>query len=81
MTSPRRLWAEIGIVLGLSLGASAVYSIVAIVNPDSGPGGGPPNDDYAHGLADLRAGGVGLLGYVATGYGARSAAAVKASVP
>ncbi|TQL47334.1 hypothetical protein FB562_0390 [Homoserinimonas aerilata] len=28
----RRLWAEIGIVLGLSLGASAVYSIVAIVN-------------------------------------------------
>lgn len=27
-----RLWAEIGIVLGLSLGASAVYSIVAIIN-------------------------------------------------
>jgi membrane protease YdiL (CAAX protease family) len=31
-STPRRLWAEIGIVLGLSLGASAVYSIVAIVN-------------------------------------------------
>ena len=30
--SRRRLWAEIGIVLGLSLGASALYSIVAIVN-------------------------------------------------
>ncbi len=28
----RRTWVEIGIVLGLSLGASAVYSIVAIVN-------------------------------------------------
>ena len=60
--------------------AAARAPIVAIVNPDSGPGGGPPNDDYAHGLADLRAGGVGLLGYVATGYGARSAAAVKADV-
>ena len=30
--SRRRLWAEIGIVLGLSLGASALYSIVAIIN-------------------------------------------------
>ncbi|MGV8970559.1 MAG: CPBP family intramembrane glutamic endopeptidase [Microbacteriaceae bacterium] len=27
-----RLWAEIAIVLGLSLGASAVYSIIAIIN-------------------------------------------------
>lgn len=33
LTTPgrRRLWAEVAIVLGLSLGASAVYSIVAIV--------------------------------------------------
>jgi uncharacterized protein len=31
-TSRRRLRLEIGIVLGLSLGASAVYSVVAIVN-------------------------------------------------
>ena len=30
--SRRRLWAEVLIVLGLSLGASAAYSIVAIVN-------------------------------------------------
>ena len=30
--SRRRVWAEIGIVLGLSLGASAIYSIVAILN-------------------------------------------------
>jgi uncharacterized protein len=30
--SRRRIGAEIGIVLGLSLGASAVYSIVAIIN-------------------------------------------------
>lgn len=30
--SRRRLWIEIGIVLALSLGASAIYSIVAIIN-------------------------------------------------
>ena len=28
----RRLWSEVLIVLGLSLGASAVYSVVAIAN-------------------------------------------------
>jgi uncharacterized protein len=28
----RRLWAEIGIVLGLSLGASAAYSVVSLAN-------------------------------------------------
>lgn len=31
-SSPRRIWVEIAIVLGLSLGASALYSIVAIIN-------------------------------------------------
>ena len=31
-TSAKRVWAEIAIVLGLSLGASALYSVVAIVN-------------------------------------------------
>lgn len=60
--------------------AGARVPIVAIINPNNGPNGGPPNDDYVHGLADLRAGGVGLLGYVPTGYGKRSADAVKADV-
>jgi uncharacterized protein len=32
LSSPRRIGAEVLIVMGLSLGASAVYSIVAIVN-------------------------------------------------
>ncbi|MDH6180379.1 membrane protease YdiL (CAAX protease family) [Microbacteriaceae bacterium SG_E_30_P1] len=32
IASRRRVWWEIGIVLGLSLGASAAYSIVSIVN-------------------------------------------------
>jgi len=31
-SSRRRLWAEVLIVLGLSLGASAVYSVIAIIN-------------------------------------------------
>lgn len=60
--------------------AAARVPVTAIVNPDSGPGGGPPNSDYAHGLAELRAAGVALLGYVATGYGARPAADVKADI-
>lgn len=60
--------------------AASQVPITAIINPNSGPDGGPPNSDYAHGLAELRAAGVSLLGYVATGYGARSAAAVKADI-
>ena len=60
--------------------AAARVPVTAIINPDSGPGGGPPNSDYEHGLAELRAAGVVLLGYVATGYGARPAADVKADI-
>ncbi|PRY69408.1 CAAX prenyl protease-like protein [Glaciihabitans tibetensis] len=32
LDSPRRIWAEVSIVLALSLGASAVYSLVSIIN-------------------------------------------------
>lgn len=60
--------------------AAARVPITAVINPNSGPDGGPPNSDYARGLADLRAAGVSLLGYVATGYGSRPAAAVKADI-
>ena len=59
--------------------AAARVPVTAIINPDSGPGGGPPNSDYEHGLAEQRVAGVVLLGYVATGYGARPAADVKAA--
>ena len=54
--------------------------ITAIINPNSGPDGGSPNDDYVHGLTDLRNGGIKILGYVATGYGNRDIAAVKAEI-
>lgn len=54
--------------------------ITAIINPNNGPDGGPPNEDFVRGMADLRAGGVGMIGYVYTGYGNRSASAVKADI-
>ena len=38
--------------------ANKQVPITAIINPDSGPGGCPPNSDYQRGIADLRAGGV-----------------------
>lgn len=53
--------------------------IWAIINPASGPGG-PPNSDYVRGLADLRAAGVTMIGYVYTDYGNRDLATVKAEV-
>jgi hypothetical protein len=49
--------------------AAAQVNITAIINPNSGPDGGPPNSDFVRGMSDLAAGGVTMLGYVATGYG------------
>lgn len=54
--------------------------ITAIINPNNGPDGGPPNADFVIGMNALRAGGVGMIGYVHTSYGARSAAEVKADI-
>ncbi|MBK7978317.1 MAG: spherulation-specific family 4 protein [Deltaproteobacteria bacterium] len=60
--------------------AASQVPITAIVNPDNGPGGAPPNSDYDVGLTLLRDSGVTLVGYVYTSYGARDLAAVKADV-
>ena len=60
--------------------ANAAVPITAIVDPANGPGGGGPNADYLVGLADLRSGGVTMLGYAYTSYGARPAADVKADI-
>lgn len=54
--------------------------ITAIINPDNGPGIGFPNDDYVHGMADLRAGGVQMIGYVYTSYGTRPLTNVLADI-
>jgi hypothetical protein len=52
---------------------------VAIINPNSGPGG-KPNSDYAKGLKLLQQGGVKTIGYVATNYGKRPIEQVKADI-
>ncbi len=63
--------------------AASQVPITAIINPNSGPNGGPPNADYIHGMGDLSTAGVKMVGYVSTRYGKtneRSLAAVKADV-
>lgn len=59
---------------------NAIAPITAIINPQNGPNGGPPNSDYATGMAALQDAGVGMLGYVYTQYGARALSAVQADV-
>jgi Spherulation-specific family 4 len=53
--------------------AAASIPIEAIMNPDSGPGPGV-NSDYVTAVQNLQAAGGTVIGYVATGYGARDAA-------
>jgi hypothetical protein len=60
--------------------AGAMVPITAIIDPANGPGANFPNSDYAHGMADLAAGGVTMVGYVYTSYGARSASLVKSDI-
>jgi Spherulation-specific family 4 len=59
--------------------AARKIPVVAIINPNSGPGG-KPNSDYAQGLKLLQQGGVKTIGYVATNYGKRPIEQVKADV-
>jgi Spherulation-specific family 4 len=51
--------------------AAARIPIEAIMNPDSGPGPGV-NSDYVTAVQNLQAAGGKVIGYVATGYGARA---------
>jgi len=60
-------------------GANGQVPVTAVINPSNGPGG-PPNENYQHGLSDLRAAGVTILGYVYTSYGARDINVVKAEI-
>lgn len=71
--APAYIWDDVA-----AQGSNA--PIVAIINPDSGPGLGFPNTDYLHGMADLRAGGVQMIGYVYTSYGARPLTNVLADI-
>ena len=60
--------------------AAGQVPVTAVINPNNGPDGWPPNADYVAGLNDLRSAGVTILGYVYTSYGARSLAVVKADI-
>ncbi len=60
--------------------AAEQVPIVAIINPNNGPDGKPPNRDYERGLQDLRQADVTLLGYVSTKYGDRSIEEVKQDI-
>jgi hypothetical protein len=56
---PNYIWDDVA-------AANSKVPVTAIINPSNGPGGGPPNENYQHGLSDLRAAGVTILGYVYT---------------
>lgn len=61
--------------------ASSRVPITVIINPDNGPGNGPPNSDYQQGLATLRSGkNITIVGYVYTEHGRRNLEEVKADV-
>ena len=60
--------------------AAGQVPVTAVINPNNGPDGGPPNADYLAGLNDLRSADVTILGYVYTTYGARSLAAVQSDI-
>lgn len=60
--------------------ANQLVPITFIINPNSGPNGGPPNEDFVHGMSDLRTAGVTMIGYITTNYGNRSVNDVLAEI-
>lgn len=67
------LWREV-------TAAAKKVPITAIINPNDGPNGAPPNTDYQRGIADLRRAGVKIVGYVPTNYGKRDLKAVNKDI-
>jgi hypothetical protein len=59
--------------------AAAQVPIVAIINPNNGPGD-RPNSDYLAAMKLLQKSGVKMIGYVATNYGKRPWDKVKADI-
>ena len=62
------------------IAAAKKVPIVAIINPNNGPNGMPPNTDYQQGITDLHQAGIEVIGYVPTNYGKRDIQAVKADI-
>ena len=59
--------------------AHASVPVIAVINPNSGPGTAA-RSDYMAGVGRLTGAGVKVAGYVATGYGKRAVAEVKADI-
>jgi len=74
-TYPGSTWASVISVKEANPGVP----IVAVVNPDSGPGASvDPN--YVSGISGLRAAGVTVIGYVPTGYASMPISTVESTV-
>jgi hypothetical protein len=59
--------------------AAANVQIIAIINPNSGPGTGP-DSSYTSYMAKFKNAGIEMVGYVYTSYGERAISAVEADV-
>ena len=59
--------------------AHPIVRVVAIVNPNSGPGASQ-DAAYTAGIATLEAAGIQVIGYVATGYASHSVASMEAAI-
>jgi hypothetical protein len=59
--------------------AHPAVAVIAVINPDSGPGAAA-DPAFASGITALVAGGCQVLGYVATTYGAKPAADAEAEI-
>ena len=62
------------------IAAAKKVSIVAIINPNSGPNNAPPNTDYQQGIKDLHQAGIKIVGYVPSNYSNRDIQAVKSDI-
>src|ERR1700688_3934618 len=74
-TYPGSTWTNVIAVQNANPGVP----IVAIINPNSGPGAGP-DQNYVSGILSLQSAGVVVIGYVPTGYASRSLSEVESMV-
>jgi hypothetical protein len=65
--------------IGVAKQAHPSVPVIAIVNPNNGPGSSR-DASYSSGIGKLQVAGITVIGYVATGYTARGIAAVEADI-
>jgi Spherulation-specific family 4 len=74
-TYPGRTWTDVIAVAE----ANARVPIIAIINPNNGPGA-DSDPNYAEGVSNLQAAGVTVLGYVWTRYASRDLSTVRSCI-